>query len=598
MIKDTWTKIDARMTALSDLYARMDETEKLVYMEDFALTRFDGKTKLDRVINVTGNRAATYGHRVTENIASYKWQVVIDGVGKRDAHFIEEFLNANMAQTNKYLNDHFEDVPDLNTFWAKHVCNRGRIGAYWMSQVEDGEYKVYCVPLDMRWTPYLKGKWVAPIYFRKQDELEEELEGYEKKAKDGGGEFNKLTLPTSSFGYSQAGYQENEIRDYWDIEKHELWVNKQWVFKEKNIKGILPFVIVVAPSGFMFRGKGYVEHEGEDIYFLIRKLDKELNRSLSIEQTLGMDILYPGSEYETQDMTAAPARPLPRTGETAKVPVGELHHAVPRGDLNNASMIARQDMQRMIEEGAPMSPRAYTQPPSAVEVQTEVDLLSQLLHSRIIALQTGLSQLYRLMVEMAIAAGYEGEIAIGAGGKKKNFSVVKLKDPDSYSISVSGMTQSTKLEVINEARAMAMWGRAPLKYILEDILKVEDPDGWIRELDLEQARQADPALALFEMAVRYAEEAETIENDYDADVKKMQSKMLTERCVAMLKQRMLPAPMPEEVTAPRVENRPGNSQALIPLLGAGAGSRLVSSGAERLALPPGGSTGSPQAGGR
>ena len=561
MAKDTWAMITDRMKGLKSLHERMDDTEELLYMEDFKLRDFRDTHDLANVVNVTGNRVATYGQRVIENLGAYKWQTVVEGeINKRDAHNVEEFLNASLDQTNIYLNEQFDDVPDLYTFWAKHICNRGRIGVEWMSWIEDGEYKIHCVPLDMRWTPYVKGKWIAPIYYRKKDDLEAELEEYEIKAKGSGATYNKPAL---------SGDKDIEVRDYWDLEKNELWVANKLVYTQKHQLKRLPFVTVVAPSGFMFRGKGYEEHEGEDIYFLIRKLNKELNRSLSIEQTIGMDILYP--PYEQEKDNSQVADPVPKSGEVKAVKKGERHQPVPRGDLNKASMAARADILRMMDEGAPMQPRAYTQPPSAVEVATEVELLNQLYNSRVTALQMGLSQLYRLMIDMCVNTGdsFKGELKVGGQGKRKQFAAIQLKDPDNYTISCRLMTRNTKLEIVNEARAMALWGRAPIKYILEDILKVEDPDGWVREMELEQARQADPALALFEMGVRYAEEAEDIEDANDADLRKFQSMMLIERGIALVKQRMAPAPVSEEVSEPKVPEEKGSSQALVPLLGQG-----------------------------
>lgn len=564
MADDTWTIIENRMKALKPLHDRMDLTKDLVYMEDFKLRDFEDTYDLSKVINVTGNRGSAYGHRVIENLASYIWQTVVEGeITKREAHKIEEFLDSNLDQTNIYLTEKY-GIPDLHTFLAKHICNRGRIGVEWLSWIEKDEYKIHCLPLDMRWTPYVLNKWVAPITWRRKEELEQELEEYEKKAKDEGGQYTKPVL---------TGNDDIEVRDYWDNDKNELWVAKSLVYTQKHNLEKPPFVIVVAPSGFMFRDRGYQEHEGEDIYFLIRKLEKELNRSLSIEQTIGMDILYPPYERETDNMDATPAKPVPKTGEVQKVRKGELAKPVPRGDLNKASVAARQDILRMMDEGSPMQPRAYTSPPSAIEVATEVELLNQLINSRVTGLQMAMSQLYRLMIDQFIIAGktHTGELEIGKRGRKKQFSVAQLKDPEKYSINTQLMVKNKKLEIVNEARALALWGRAPLKYILRDVLMVEDPDGWERALELQKAKAADPALDLFEMGVRYAEEAEDLEDPNDAELKKFQSMMLIHRGIVLVKQSMQPAIAPSfqegQARETKVADEKGSTQGLINILG-------------------------------
>ena len=558
MAQDTWAKIDDWMKSRANLHGRMDETRDLTYMTNFTLTMFDGTGPLDNVVNVTGNRAASYGTRVIENLASYKWQTVVEGeVTKREAHSIEDFLNASLDQTNFYLSENFDDVPDLYTFWAKHICNRGRIGVHWMSWMEKGEYKIHCAPLDMRYVAYVRNKWAAPIYFRKKIDLEQELEEYAERAKSVGGKYTQVTLG-----------EDNEVRDHWGVEKgkysNELWVNNQLAYtQDYPLFKRLPFVFVVSPSGFMYRDKGYVEHEGEDIYFLIKKLDKEINRSLSIEQTLGMDILYPGTEQSRKNMDSRPPDPMARTGEVGVVREGEEHKPVPRGDMNQASFAARQDLYRMVDEGAPLAPRAYTQPPSAIEVVTEVELLNQLYNSRVTALQMGLSQLFRLMVDMTVSIG-KGQIEVGGQGKKKNFSVVQLKDPNKYTISCRLMGKNSKLDIINEARASALWGRAPLKYILEDVLRVEDPAGWERALDIQKAKEADPAIGLAEMGVRYAEEAEEMEDTMDRDLKNFQSKLLIASAVSMIKARQQTLP---PVNQPEIPEQTSNANPLAALTG-------------------------------
>ena len=84
---------------------------------------------------------------------------------------------------------------------------------------------------------------------------------------------------------------------------------------------------------------------------------------------------------------------------------------------------------------------------------------------------------------------------------------------------------------------------------------------------MQRAKTADPALELFEMAVRYAEEAEEIEDEVAKDLKNFQSMMLVETGVRMVKQRMQPAPLPQEAQTPIPEQQTGNAQGLISLLG-------------------------------
>ena len=101
---------------------------------------------------------------------------------------------------------------------------------------------------------------------------------------------------------------------------------------------------------------------------------------------------------------------------------------------------------------------------------------------------------------------------------------------------------------------------------MRDILKAEDPEGWIRQRELDAARRADPAIALFEMALQHVEEADRLNDDARADAKRIQSKMLTERGVALIRARQQPMP-PEDAQLPQPEEPRGSSNPLTSLLG-------------------------------
>lgn len=547
---DTWTLISNRMTQLKDMHERMDKTRDLVYLEPYQLKNFQGQ-KIDNVISVTGNKAAVFGNTIIADLVQAKWQTVVEGeISSRAAHNIEQFIENNLQQADEYLLEKY-GLAGLYEWLCNHVCIRGPIGVEWYEWLEGDKYNIHCLPLDMRWAPFQHGsqglKWVAPITYRSKEDLEEEFP--ESKG--------RIT-----------GTTDIEVRDFWDGEKNEVWIDKQLIKTEKNPFGKPPFVIVFPPSGFMLRDKGYIKHEAEDIFFMIRGLNDELNRSLSIEQSIGMDILYPPYEQEVDVLTSEPAQPPPKTGETIKVKKGERHQPLQRGDLNRASQVARQDIYRMIDEGAPISPRSYRAPPSGAELLAEMEALARLQNSRIVALRVFREQLARLMIDQYITLGGEGQ-SIGKRGRRQVYSVAQLKDPDTYSISCQLMTTNKRQELANLAMFAAAYGRLPLKYNLTNILKVEDPDGVMRELEIEQAKKADPVIALFEMARRYAQEAAELEDVTEADARKIQSKMLTERAVAIVRQRKQPAPLPEKARVPEVEQPTGGTQTLLPLLAGG-----------------------------
>jgi len=266
MADTAWEQLNKRMKQLQRRFDVMDESEKLANQDDFHLTTFDGKSYLDNVINVTGNYATTFADAVSSDLMSAHWQTVIEGdISSKQAHAIEQFIDDNFEQADEQLLNQF-GIASLYAFLCNHVCIRSLLGVRWISEVVDGEYKIDCLPVDMRWCGWVFGQngltWVAPIFFKNSDEFKDEFPG---------------AGLIDNTDYTQV--------DWWSKDSHEVWVSKgdtynpttakgNRIFQEKNILGYPPFVIVLPPTGFMLRGKGWIENESPDIFWLNRKLYK------------------------------------------------------------------------------------------------------------------------------------------------------------------------------------------------------------------------------------------------------------------------------------------------------------------------------------
>jgi len=546
---DTLEIVTERLHDLGDVYTRMDETKDLVYWDDnpYQLVKPDGKTTLDDAISVTPNSPKVLALYVISDLINGQWQTVVEGrVTDRQAHYIEQFIEDNLLEIDDLLGKQRE--PGLFETQCNRVCIRSWIGARLVIKIKDGRYHPECLALDMRWTPF-DDDWVCPIYYRSKRQIQKEYPDVDVSGIKG-----KVV-----------------VADYWDSEKNEVWIGGndlstpggKLVRQQENTLGYSPFVIVIPSSGFELRDEGYLKHRGEDLLFLNKGIYKEYARALSLEATAGYAGVYPSYEYETGQMDSQAAETPPRLDETKKVPPGELHQLVPRGNVNQAFVTSRQDIQKMMSEGGPISPRAYASPPSAIAISAETELMRVLRSAQVKALQSFREQLSRMIIDQA--SRLKIDLEVGREGKRNTYSADKLGDPKNYAITCKLMTKNKRQEIANLALFTATAGHLPLSIRLKDILQADDPDGIMRELEIERARQADPALGLFEMALRYAEEAEDIEDDVEADAKRLQSKMLTERGVAIIKQRMQPQPLPEEAAAPKVEE-PKAAQNILPAI--------------------------------
>ena len=151
----------------------------------------------------------------------------------------------------------------------------------------------------------------------------------------------------------------------------------------------------------------------------------------------------------------------------------------------------------------------------------------------------------------------EEGVKIGKRGKKSSYSLGKLGDPDNYTISYHLSVKSKRQEMANLAEFAGVYDKLPLTWSLPNILMADDPSGIINDLEIQRAKNINPALSLLEMAMRYAREGSEAEDETDAELKKQQSKILTHEYVMMMKQRLTPQPPPAPVEEPK-----GNTQML------------------------------------
>lgn len=551
---DTLAIVNDRIRELQTLYSRMDSTRNRVYNTAYKLKGVDGKD-LDNVISVTMPYAAIFANTVINDLMDAVRQTVVDGaISDRQKHTIENFIDDNRTQADEQLRR--KGFPSLFAWWCNHVCIRSFIGVRWVSQIVDGKFVIDCLPVDMRYCSWEYGNdglnWVCNTTYRSASQIKSEYD---------------IDLSGTDI----------EVKDFWSSEKNEVYVAEKKAIDQKNPFGSPPFVIGAPATGFMLRDKGYLEHESEDLLFLIRGLYDEINRSVSIEQTVGMEAIRPRYQDIVEEMDSKPATQPPKTGQTVKRKKGLELQLAPVRDLNNAFLTGRVDLQKALQMGGvnEIDLGNVSQTVSAVWITAQTGIRKKFSNPRLKCIAECEQQLARMMItqnQQLTNNGGSPEIVIGGTGRKRKYSPGQLGDPEKYSIKFELMSQSKTEEIANLAQFEAA-GNLPMRWKLTNILKADDPDGIMRELEVEEARRADPAIALFEMALRYVEEAEQIEDEDEANAKLIQAKMLAERGVAIIKQRNQPVQplLPEKARVPQAEPIKGNAQALMPLLGGGGG---------------------------
>lgn len=498
-----WDRVKSSMKRLKPVHERQDGDKDLAYLKDFKLTYFDELGKAHDVVdahNVTGNHPTTFADAIVSDLMSSNWQPKVEGeISDTEKSEIEGFVEYCMEQGDEFLEEEHKMSGGLLAWLSNHVCIRPQLGTRLISGFRGNEYYFEPLPVDMRWCgyPLVGNQWVAPMYFLQSEDFKE-------------------LYPNQPEVQALENEKKYIVSPFWDRFNEEIYIiegetymydqDAKHLFSIPNEFGEVPFVTTFPSVGFMLRDKDYLEHESESVFWKNRKLYPELNKQLTIQQTMGFNALYPAYERETEDYDSDPAKPVPKSGQTLKVKKGEAAKPVPSPDMIRANFSTKEDLLGQIELGgvsqAELGSTSLDRP--GIWFARMIEIRHKLEQPRFSALKSHQSKLYMMGIRQALRTGAK-KIRVGKRGKRCDFDLAKLKDPDRYTLSFEYMMESRELEIIKLAEASSARGMVPRYYIYRDILKAKDPAGWIRAIDMELAREADPAIMYSDLAISSAQ---------------------------------------------------------------------------------------------
>ncbi len=521
MIKDTEDRF-------RELWDRQDADAKLAELDSYTL-RYANKKPVPGAISVTMNDPAVLLNAIASDIMDTKWQTVVDGnISATQQRLIEQFLADIEAEVAEDLNRRGLDQ-ELD-FMARHICARGWIGQRRIWQVDEktGRVHLEVLPVDMRWCSY---------------ELSDD--GYEWVA------WHKLKSPRDikrAYGTEIVGNSPVELVDFWDGEKNEIWIDKKLAKTNKHRIGYPPFVIEAAPEGFMFQDKGSFSRRGESVFFLNRGLYPEYNRSISIDQTLGMLAVSPPYQRGTHDNKDSEYPNEP--GTVYEHEPGEDYNIVPQPDIKMANRIAHTVIEGGVQRGG--QHHFFLQEASGNETATMVlqqtEARNKILSPRLKSIALAKKMAARMDIDQFLKGKFKSDI--GRKGRTKRYSASEMGDPDDYSIEYQFMTKTKRQEIAN----LVLFNNSrelPMETRLKDILMVEDYDGVMSKMDAEKAEAAMPVLFYMRKAISLAREAKN-KSGAEAERLKLESILMTKKGVELLAQGNIPV-MPEQ---PGQETKP------------------------------------------
>lgn len=539
--------IQDRKKELKDVHDRMDKDRELVNLEKFVFKDVKDN-KVPNAISVTLNDPAVFATTVESSLNSATEQITVASSDKKvDTGIVEDVLRAVFGSSNERLTK--GGGWPLNPFFDQQMTRRGRAFARVLCRVEDGVF----IPDIAYWDSRFVYDGLGP------DGMQ--FAGYETYMSVGGirkeGWYND---PKCKFEIDKIKGGAT-VTDAWDSEHHEVFINKDRAFEEPHSYGYCPVVFQLVPMGSMLSDKEDFKSQGESIFFLIRDLIPELNRLVSIIQSLNQKAFDNAMLWKTPEGiegTPPDYDKLTQPGQVTSAAIGGGAEPVSFGQLRREAWLLHTMIETRIQRGSVSNLDLGimgNQPWSAVSLITLGEGRDQVFLPRLGARGMLNTQIADMALEQIVQSG-QGNVEIGTRGHKRSFRVAKLQGE--FEITFEYFVKSPQVDVARYSMAAAAGNLIPERAKRRDILQREDPDDDEKWLRWEQAEVLSPMVkynrtiqALRKMAEEGDEDA-----DFEAELMSAEMGMIAQQAGAQ------PQPKPEEAKKP---------EPLVPLFGAGAG---------------------------
>ena len=481
-------------------------------LKKYVLSDRAGKAIPD-IINVTLNKPAIFAGQVFSSLGSCSQQTVVtSSKGSIDTHYIEEFQDAAFNAANLRLRKRGGQA-SLNYFTDVQLCIRGRAARRILfrladkKDVEDGNAKEIgeLIPdvnsWDTRYVTFERGnndfKWAAYHIDRNWAATEEQY-----------------GLLMQKYGVYKEGEHpvKANICDIWTPDHNEVWVEGKQILEQKHDYGFTPVVMEVVALGYgnILMEEDRLQHEGESIFFMIRDVIPELNRLVSLLQTLNQRQLLGSMKNITEDLQSEPPD-FPKSMEVVNVEKDLL--PIDYGDARRSAEMVYQILERALQQGSinDIDLGNLNFPLSAVALVTVGENRDKIYLPRLDA-KAYLNQGMAEMITKQILQLGESSIELGTPGHTRNFNLSKIEGE--YETTYKYYVKSPQLDV-----AKITMGAEALKLgvdretVYTDIMQYEDPKGMIQKFYSQIAEDLSPLLKRKRIIRSLLQQAEDDDNE-------------------------------------------------------------------------------------
>lgn len=537
------------------IYTRMDADKALLYLDKYQMKDRFGKP-IPSIINITLNDCAVFYANVFSSLNKASQQAVVETEDKNiDTSYIEDFQKATLSSANARLRK--QGRFQLNPVFDEQNCIRGRSAFRCLVRMDGDILIPDIIPLDTRFFYY----------------------GYDEDGLAWGAYETTRSKEAIIKQYPKAKISGKDavVIDLYDREANITWVGEEKVREDKNLLGYVPYGIQTVPLGSMLQDADSAEHQGESIFFLIRDIIPELNRLVSILQTINVDIIAGARLWRSEagaeagDEAVPSHEDLTAPGAVTATDIGGGAEPVPIAEVKRSAMMLHSMMETRMQRGSLSSIDLGTLafPLSAVALveigEGRDDVFLPRLSNKA-ALNQDLAEMFTKQV---IALGVP-TVELGTPGHKRKFEVSKLKGE--YETTYKYFTKSPKIDIARYSVATAAERYLDEDSILRDVLQLEDPDGTKQKRYYDMAAKISPAIMKDRVIRALLEQDE----DYEAELLSMEMGLDLDR----IKAGELPQP-----PGPGVPGAEAPPMPTIPLMAPGGGKTSAKKAAEMKATP-------------
>jgi len=538
--REEYKLVEDKKEEMQGIFARMDKDEDSYFLKPYKMMNLppnDSKEAED-VANITLNDPLLFATKAIAIIGGATMQTVIEGRDMADKQTtkIEEFLEDYFYMVDERLVK--REIPGLDGFVNEQICIRGRMAARICNRLgKDGDIEADILPVDTRNFVYETDNngmiWGAPTYRRSRAAVKREY------GKDVDEDYV-------------------DVVDFWDEKNNIVFIEKEVIKEQKNPYGYPPFVVSICPIGSMLGTDSAAEHKGESILWANRDLWEEKNRTATILQTLNIQALFGGLQYESsQGENATKPKTSPYGAKKiAPVEKGAGYKLMPVNDIKQATRLFYAVLDASLQKGS-LSVIDYGTlnfPLSSVAITRLTGSRDDIFLPRIQAKATFYQSLSRMVINQCIAL--KKTMNLGQPGNKNKYTAQDLKGD--FSISYRFFTKSKEQDIADLSIANAAQNYLSGDTIRREVLTLQDPDGEESKLLSEQAEKVDEVLFLYRRASKLIE-----------DEKPLEAYILAKRIVTILKQRQIQGAMTDMQAKGNPESQ--GDKDLLPLMAGGRG---------------------------